>query len=217
VSARPGSTPLRLLLASGNAKKLRELASALAGFDVELVTPAAVGGIPEVVEDQPDFRGNAAKKAASAARHTRMWALADDSGLEVDALGGAPGVLSARFAGAHGDDAANNRLVLERLAHVDDDQRGARFVCALALARPDGGLALEVLGTARGRIQRAPRGERDFGYDPRFQFAEPGFAETGRAFAELEPEAKARVSHRGRALRELAARFGDVHHVHAAP
>jgi XTP/dITP diphosphohydrolase len=217
VSARLGSTPLRLLLASGNAKKLRELASALAGFDVELVTPAAVDGMPGVVEDQPDFRGNAAKKALSAARHARTWALADDSGLEVDALDGAPGVLSARFAGAHGDDAANNRLLLERMAHVPDDQRGARFVCALALARPDGALALEVLGTARGRILRAPRGERDFGYDPLFQFDEPGFAETGRAFAELEPEEKARVSHRGRALRELSARFRDVGHARASP
>lgn len=198
---------LRLLLASNNAKKLRELALVLHGTGIALATPDAIGGLPEVVEDQPDFRGNAAKKACSAARHACLWALADDSGLEVDALGGAPGVRSARFAGVHGDDAANNRLLLERLADVPDERRGARFVCALALARPDGTLALEVEGTARGRILRGPRGTHDFGYDPLFLFTEPGFAQTGRGFAELDAHEKAAVSHRGRALRELAARL----------
>lgn len=198
---------MRILLASGNAKKLRELTLVLSGVDVELVTPASIGGLPDVVEDRPDFRGNAAKKAISAALHARMWSLADDSGLEVDALGGAPGVLSARFAGAHGDDAANNRLLLERLASVPDAKRGARFVCALALARPDGSIALEVDGTARGTILREPRGTHDFGYDPLFLFTEPGFAVTGRGFAELDASEKASVSHRGRALRELAAKL----------
>jgi len=201
---------LRILLASNNAKKLRELALVLHGTGIELATPDAIGGLPEVVEDLPDFRGNAAKKAISAALHARMWALADDSGLEVDALGGAPGVLSARFAGAHGDDAANNRLLLERLADVPDERRGARFVCALALARPDGTLALEVEGTARGRILHEPRGAHDFGYDPLFLFTEPGFAQTGRGFAELDAHEKAAVSHRGRALRELAARLAST-------
>ena len=109
-----------------------------------------------------------------------------------------------RFAGAQADDAANNRLLLERMRHVPDDRRAARFVCALALARPDGSLALEIEGTARGLILAAPRGTHDFGYDPLFLFTEPGFAQTGRSFAELEPEEKAAVSHRGRALRELA-------------
>ncbi len=201
---------MRILLASGNAKKLRELALVLAHIDIELVKPDAVGGLPDVVEDQPDFRGNAAKKAISAARRARMWALADDSGLEVDALDGAPGVLSARFAGTHGDDAANNQVLLERLAGVPDERRGARFVCALALARPDGTLALEVEGTVRGRILHTPRGEHDFGYDPLFLFTEPGFAHTGRGFAELEPAEKAAVSHRGRALRDFAARLASV-------
>ena len=201
---------LRILLASGNAKKLRELALVLAEVDVELVTPDAIGGLPEVTEDRPDFRGNAAKKAVSAALHARMWSLADDSGLEVDALGGAPGVRSARFAGAHGDDVANNRLLLERMTSVTDDERGARFVCALALARPDGTIALEVLGTARGTIAHEPRGTHDFGYDPLFLFTEPGFALTGRGFAELDASEKASVSHRGRALRELAAKLPEL-------
>jgi XTP/dITP diphosphohydrolase len=125
---------MELVLASGNAKKLAELRLALSGIDVRLLAPSDVGGLPEVVEDLPTFAGNAARKARAAALHTGRWALADDSGLEVDALGGAPGVLSARFAGRHGDDAANNRLLLERLSDVPDERRGARFVCALALA-----------------------------------------------------------------------------------
>jgi XTP/dITP diphosphohydrolase len=207
---------VRILLASNNRKKLRELLEQLSlpielgGLDVAVATPRDIGGIPDVVEDAPTFRGNAAKKAAHAARHARMWALADDSGLEVDALGGAPGVLSARFAGAHGDDAANNRLLLEKMRLVPEDRRGARFVCALALARPDGSLALEIEGTARGTILHAPRGTHDFGYDPLFMFTEPGFAQTGKSFAELEPEEKAAVSHRGRALRELVRELDRV-------
>ncbi len=210
MSTDPTPPRLRLLLASGNAKKLRELQLLLTDPRIELVTPSAVGGLPEVVEDRPDFRGNAAKKAVSAALHAHAWALADDSGLEVDALDGAPGVLSARFAGAHGDDAANNRELLARLAHVPDDRRGARFVCALALARPDGSLAIEVEGHVSGRILHAPRGTHDFGYDPLFLLTEPGFPETGRGFAELEPLEKARVSHRGRALRAFASRLASV-------
>jgi XTP/dITP diphosphohydrolase len=199
-----------LLLASNNPKKLAELRRELAGLGVRLLAPRDVGGLPDVAEDRPSFREKAALKAVAAARHTGRWCLADDSGLEVDHLGGAPGVRSARFAGRHGDDAANNRLLLERLAGVPDERRGARFVCALALARPDGTLALEVEGTARGRILHAPRGERDFGYDPVFLFTEQGFDETGRGFAELAPEEKARVSHRGRALRELAGRLEQL-------
>jgi XTP/dITP diphosphohydrolase len=201
---------VKLLLASGNAKKLRELTAELTDLDIQILTPRDVGGLPHVDEDQPTFRGNAAKKATSAARHAAMWALADDSGLEVDALHGAPGVHSARFAGDHGDDAANNALLLERMRDVPDEQRGARFVCALALARPDGTLAIEIEGTARGRILHAPRGSHDFGYDPLFLFDEPGFAESGRGFAELELHEKARVSHRGRALRALVARLPAI-------
>jgi XTP/dITP diphosphohydrolase len=198
---------MRLLLASQNRKKLRELGAILSGLDVEVVTPDAIGGLPDVVEDELSFRGNAAKKARAGALHTGLWVLADDSGLEVDALDGAPGVLSARFAGRHGDDDANNRRLLERMTGVPDERRGARFVCALALARPDGTIALEVEGTARGRILREPRGAHDFGYDPLFLFTEPGFAQTGRGFAELDASAKAGVSHRGRALRELASKL----------
>lgn len=214
--ARPEPAPrvdshtVKILVASNNAKKLAELEMQLRELDVQIVTPRDVRPLPDVVEDQPTFRGNAAKKAISAATHVGMWALADDSGLEVDALHGAPGVFSARFAGRHGDDEANNRLLLQRLSDVPDEKRAARFVCRLALARPDGSLALEIEGTARGRILREARGTHDFGYDPLFLFTEPGFDETGRGFAELEPSEKARVSHRGRALRELARRLPEV-------
>jgi XTP/dITP diphosphohydrolase len=206
------SAPVKLLLASNNAKKLRELVAILGDDSIQVVIPRDIGGLPDVVEDQPAFRGNAAKKAISAALRTGMWSLADDSGLEVDALNGEPGVLSARFAGEHGDDAANNALLLERMRDIPDDRRGARFVCALALARPDGSLAAEIEGTARGTILRAPRGTHDFGYDPLFLFTEPGFAQSAHGFAELEPHEKAEVSHRGRALSKLRARLRELEH-----
>lgn len=197
----------RLLLASDNSKKRAELLALLGSLPLELVTPREVGGLPPVVEDCPTFCGNAAKKARSASRASGLWSLADDSGLEVEALNGAPGVHSARFAGRHGDDAANNAKLLEALRGLPPERRGARFVCALALARPDGSLALEVEGTAGGRVLEAPRGTRDFGYDPLFLFTEAGFEETDHGFAELEPERKARVSHRGRAMRALLERL----------
>jgi len=201
---------MKLLLASNNKKKHAELARMLGPLGFEVVLPREIGGVPEVVEDQPTFAGNAAKKACSAAQASRMWALADDSGLEVDALHGEPGVMSARYAGVHGDDAANNALLLHKLTGVRDTERGAQFVCALALSRPDGTLALEVQGRARGAILHAPRGDGDFGYDPLFLFSEPNFPQTGQGFAELGPDEKAQVSHRGRALRELVARLREL-------
>ncbi len=204
------STPDRILIASENRKKLAEFARLFAPLGIEVLEPSAIGGIPKVDEDQPTFRGNAAKKASSAARASGLWSLADDSGLEVDELGGAPGVLSARFAGVHGDDAANNALLLAKLADVPDAKRTANFTCALALARPDGSLALEVEARANGRILFAPRGDGDFGYDPLFLFTEEGFAQTGRGFAELAPDEKGEVSHRGRALRELVTHLASL-------
>jgi XTP/dITP diphosphohydrolase len=199
----------RLLLASDNPKKRAELLALLGGRGLELVTPRELGGLPPVEEDCATFAGNAAKKARSGARASGLWCLADDSGLEVEALGGAPGVRSARYAGVHGDDAANNARLLAELREIHADRRSARFVCALALARPDASLAVEVLGTAAGRIMDAARGTTDFGYDPLFLFTEPGFPESGRGFAELEPSEKARVSHRGRAIRALLERLPE--------
>ena len=198
---------MKLLLASNNAKKRAELLRFLGKLELEIAIPSEIGGIPEVVEDRPTFRENAAKKAVSAAKHSGLHALADDSGLEVDHLHGEPGVQSARWAGVHGDDAANNRLLAKRMQGVPLHRRGARFVCALAVARPDGTLLLEVSASARGRILNTPRGEHDFGYDPYFLFTEDGFAQSDKGFAEMTPDEKLQVSHRGRALRELARRL----------
>ena len=195
---------MKLLLASGNRKKLVELQRITAPLGVEVVQPADIGGLPECVEDGDTFAANAAKKAREAAQHSGLWTLADDSGLEVDALGGAPGVYSARYAGTHGDDEANNAKLLRELAEVPDGDRKASFVCALALARPDTGeIAHEAIGRTHGRILREPQGEGGFGYDPLFEFSEEGFPVTGRVFATLSGDEKAAVSHRGRALREL--------------
>ena len=192
-----------VLIASGNGKKIREIRGLLAPLSVQVLTTDDVGPLPEVIEDAPTFAGNAAKKARETALATGRWCLADDSGLEVEALDGAPGVLSARFAGEHGDDGANNEKLLSLLQGKAPEQRAARFVCALALANPAGEVTAQFEGTAAGRILEAPRGTGDFGYDPLFLFTEEGHDQTGQGFAELEPEAKNGVSHRGRALRQF--------------
>lgn len=206
-------SPSRILLASGNRSKLAELAHLLQPLGLELLSPADVGGLPEVDEDQPSFALNARKKALSAAAASGEWALADDSGLEVAALGGEPGVRSARYAGPGADDARNNALVLQRLAGVPAERRGARFVCALALARPGAAgepprVELEVEGEVHGRILDEPRGTGGFGYDPLFLLSEDGAPHAGRSFGELERAQKAAVSHRGRALARLARELG---------
>lgn len=209
------SPPLRLLLASGNAKKLGELRALLAPLGVEVVAPSGVGGLPEVVEDASTFEGNAAKKARSGALATDLPCLADDSGLCVDALDGAPGVHSARFAAGavtagNAADTDNNAKLLRVLGGRPAPERGARFVCALCLAAPDGEVLATFRGESRGRIVEDPRGGAGFGYDPLFEFAEEGYEQAGRTFAELSPADKAAVGHRGRALRQLAAALPEL-------
>jgi XTP/dITP diphosphohydrolase len=201
---------MRLLVASSNPNKLVELRGLLEPLGVEVVTPADVGGLAEVEEDRDTFLGNAEKKAVAGAREAGCWCLADDSGLEVDALDGAPGVRSARFAGEPADDRRNNERLLELLGDLPAEERGARFVCALVLARPDGEPAASFEGSARGRILAAGRGEAGFGYDPLFLFDEEGEPGCGRTFAELSREEKSRVSHRARALTRLAARLPEL-------
>jgi XTP/dITP diphosphohydrolase len=160
---------------------------------------------PEVEETGSTFAENAALKASAVARALSRWTLADDSGLAVDALGGAPGVHSARFAGEHGDDAANNEKVLALLRDVPDEQRGAAFVCHLALADPTGEIRLRVEDRCRGRIVRDLRGAGGFGYDPMFLILE-----YHRTFGEIGPAAKNLISHRARAFAALLPQLARV-------
>jgi XTP/dITP diphosphohydrolase len=192
----------RVVLATHNRGKLAELrdllAAALPGADVErLVVDAAAAGAPDVVEDGTTFEANALLKARAAAAATGLIAVADDSGLAVDVLGGAPGIFSARWSGRHGDDAANLRLLLAQLSDVPDAHRGAQFVCAAALVTPDGREHVET-GTLRGALLREPVGDGGFGYDPVLR---PEGSD--RTCAELTRAEKNAISHRGRAMRAL--------------
>jgi XTP/dITP diphosphohydrolase len=189
-----------LLLATRNTQKLVELrrilgSSAIIG--VQVVGLDDVPPFPEVPETAATFEENALAKARDAAAATGLATVADDSGLEVDALNGMPGVLSARWAGRHGDDAANLQLVLDQLADVPEGRRGAAFVCAAALVVPSG-IQTVVRGQWRGTLSCAARGSNGFGYDP--IFVPDGGRRTS---AELEPAEKDAASHRGRALRAL--------------
>jgi len=189
---------VRLVLATRNAHKVGELADILgaAGLDVELLT--LPGDAPEVVEDGLTFAENALKKARSAAAATGLPAVADDSGLCVDALNGMPGVFSARWAGTGRDDAANLQLVLDQVADVPDEYRGASFACAAAVALPSGEERV-VEGRVTGVLIRTPRGTGGFGYDP-------AFVPLGHELttAEMSAEEKNAISHRGEAFRALA-------------
>jgi len=190
----------RLLLATRNTKKLTELRRILAASDLcdlQVIGLDDVPPFPQAPETAASFEGNALAKARDAASATGLATVADDSGLEVDALNGMPGVLSARWAGRHGDDAANLQLVLDQLADVPDDRRGAAFVCAAALAAP-GSTQTVVRAYWRGTLTRAARGSNGFGYDPIFVPAGEK-----RTSAELDPAEKDAVSHRGQALRAL--------------
>jgi XTP/dITP diphosphohydrolase len=206
----------RVVLATRNAGKLRELARILSqatpesgGGQIQLAGLEAFPGAPDVPETGATFEANALLKARAIAGHTGLPAVADDSGLCVDALNGMPGVFSARWAGKHGDDQANLELVLAQVADVPDGRLGARFVCAAALALPASGAAAPpewvVTGQVEGRLIRVPRGSGGFGYDP--IFLPHGFCQTT---AEMTPEAKDAISHRGRAFRALAPFIREV-------
>jgi XTP/dITP diphosphohydrolase len=187
----------RLLVASRNAKKLAELRRILGGAGLEVVGLDDVPPFPEAPETGATFEDNALAKARDAAAATGLPAVADDSGIAVDALNGMPGVLSARWAGNAKDDAANLRLVLEQVADVPDTRLTAAFVCAAALARPDG-TEVVVRGEWPGTLVREPRGTNGFGYDP--IFVPHGDTRTS---AELTAEEKDAISHRARALNQL--------------
>jgi XTP/dITP diphosphohydrolase len=205
---QPGSTRTRrrVVLATRNQHKVDELRKILsaATLDVELCGVEEFADVPDVVETGVTFAENALLKARAVAEATGLPAVADDSGLCVEALGGQPGVFSARWAGAHGDDAANLALVLSQLADVPDHKRHASFVCAAALALP-GGEQRVVEGRLEGMLTRDPRGENGFGYDPVFVPLDES-----RTTAELSPEEKNAISHRGRAFRDLAPVIGQL-------
>jgi XTP/dITP diphosphohydrolase len=220
-----------LFFGTTNPGKLRELRRLLAGLPIRVVSPEDVGPLPDVVEDGLTFRANAEKKASAYARTTGLHALADDSGLCVDALGGAPGVHSARWSDPDDGlasaacalprvanrelgpelarasrDELNNDKLLAALAGVPDERRGGGYVAVLAVARPDGSIAAQVEGSCRGRIGHARRGTGGFGYDPLFvPDAELAMASarSPRTMAELEPAEKDGLSHRGAAFRAL--------------
>jgi XTP/dITP diphosphohydrolase len=197
------------VVATRNAHKVAELTRILTahedlGTAVELVSLTAFPGAPETAETGCTLAENALLKARAVAAFTGLPAIADDSGLSVDALNGMPGVLSARWAGRHGDDDANLRLVLDQVADVPPGRRGARFVCAAALVA-GGSIERVVEGRLEGRLTTSPRGHNGFGYDPIFV---PEGEE--RTTAEMAPEEKDAISHRGRAFRALAPMIAEI-------
>lgn len=196
----------KIVLASSNAGKLRELQAILADKQVTLL-PQSDFNIPDAIEDGHSFVENAIIKARHASKLSGLPALADDSGLVVDALNGEPGIYSARYAGISGDretvDAANNELLLENLEQVPEEDRSARFQCCLALVRfPEDPMPLICQGSWEGRILFEEAGDNGFGYDPLFYVPEYDCAS-----AELDPAEKNRISHRAQALQQLAAHF----------
>ncbi len=197
---------LQLVLASRNRHKVAELGRILgdAGLAIDLLTVADFDGVPDVAETGVTFAENALLKARAVCAATGAATVADDSGFCVDVLGGMPGVFSARWSGRHGNDRANLELVLAQVADVPDDHLGASFVCAAALARPDG-TEVVVEGRWPGRLVRTPRGSNGFGYDP--IFVPEG---EHRTSAELSDDEKDAASHRGRALRALLPSIAEL-------
>lgn len=187
-----------LVLGTRNRKKLGELVDLLAprGFDLKCLAdyPASI----EIDETGDSFAANAALKATLQARHLGQWVLGEDSGLVVDALGGAPGIYSARFSGPEATDASNNRLLLEKLAGMPLEKRTAHYVCHATLSDPSGTIRAEAEAFCRGRILTSESGTSGFGYDPLFEVIE-----YHRTFGELGPAVKAALSHRARAIRQI--------------
>ena len=204
---------MKLILASRNKKKIREMEALLAKYvdDVRILSLDDIGFEGDIEEDGATFEENALIKARTAMEASgnriaaaQAAAIADDSGLAVDALNGAPGVYSARYAGGHGDDAANNALLLKNLADVPAEARTARFVCCIACVFPDG-REITVRGETEGLIIDDARGEGGFGYDPYFYY-EP----YGKTFAELTADQKNAISHRGKAVAKLAEKLKNI-------
>jgi len=191
-----------LLVATTNQGKFNEVQTFLSKLPLRIMSLKSLANPPIVVEDGTTFEENAIKKSRALAQHAGLMTLADDSGLEVDALGGAPGIYSARYSGEEGDDDKNNEKLLRELQNVPEEKRTARYVCALSLCIPDVTGAKEWLAReyCEGRITCSLIGNEGFGYDPLFFFPP-----LGKTFGEIDRETKATVSHRGKALKRLAA------------
>ena len=194
-----------IIVATKNAKKIKELNAALAGLPIRLLSLDEVVDVAEAVEDGTTFEENALKKARHYLSATQKACLADDSGLEVDALDGAPGVYSARYAGENADDAANNRKLIEALQGVSDEKRSARFRCVLVFLDVDGTTLISE-GKCEGSIAHETKGTHGFGYDPLFCLKGHG----ERRMAELSLEEKNAVSHRGNAVRAMAQKLQEL-------
>ncbi len=192
---------MRLVLASANKGKQREIAAICAPMGIEVVTAAEMGFTDDVPETGDTFEANARLKAEAVSKALNLPALADDSGLVVEALDGAPGIHSARYAGAHGDDKANFEKLLAEMAEVPEQKRGAAFVCVMVCRKP-GGAELVSQGRLEGRIAFKPAGESGFGYDPVFFLPE-----RGSTVAQIGADEKNAISHRGQAVRELAQKL----------
>lgn len=192
----------KIVIATKNQGKIREMMEAFQGLPVEVIPLAAFGELPDAVEDGETFEENSRIKAKFYMEHTGCACLADDSGLEITALGGAPGVYSARYAGYHAEDATNNQKMLEELCIADVEESPASYRCALTFLDTDG-TVITTHGHCNGTIRKWPKGRGGFGYDPYFYTTEF----SGRTMAELSLEEKDRISHRGRALRQMAAKL----------
>lgn len=205
---------IELLIATTNPAKFAEIQSFLKNLPVTIRSLPSLGQWPTVIEDGATFEENALKKARTLARYSGCLTLADDSGLEVDALHGAPGIYSARYCGEEGNDDKNNEKLLKELQDIPEPKRTARFVCALALCAPEslGGKEWLIRESCEGRIAPGRRGGQGFGYDPLFFF--PPF---GKTFGEIDRETKAAVSHRGKALKKLVEILKSIVDLHTKP
>jgi len=194
-----------ILLATGNRGKFDEIAAEFADMPIRLLSLKDLPPMPEAEESGQTFEENACAKARYYAQRSGLLALADDSGLEVDALGGAPGVISARYAGEPCDDAANNAKLVRELAGVPRERRAARFRCVMALVEPSGEVLATAEGTIEGSILDQPRGQNGFGYDPHFLVPD-----LGKTTAEVSRQEKNAISHRGKATRAMKQKIRDL-------
>jgi len=195
-----------IVLASRNRKKAREVAEILAPAGFSVIPVTEFPNVPEVDEDGLTFAENAAKKASEVARALNRWVIGEDSGLQVDALGGAPGIYSARFSGPDATDATNNQKLMAELSAVPDEKRGAGYLCSVALSDPAGTIRIACEGTCRGRILSEANGNGGFGYDPYFLIPEYHLT-----FGQLSSVVKHRLSHRARAFAKFLPLLTKIH------